>query len=278
MGLYTRGLASAAEGAQAVRAMLLFGCIAFCSLFPLVVLAVYVLAPGWTWPDLIPHRFDTHALIYLERQGTVIWRTLLNSIGYSLATVFVTFILCLMPAHHFARRDFSGKLFFEGLLLAPALVPSMTFSMGIHVMFIHIGLIDTFPGVVLALSVFSYPYMLRALVAGYEAVGGRYEQCARNLGASSVMVLLHVDLPLLAPSIIAGVSVVFLVAFSEYFIVFLIGGGAVESYTGYLFPFLNSSDRSIGSLLTLIFLAVPVLLFVLIEMVITRAYRRRGLY
>lgn len=257
---------------------LAFGCIAFCALFPLLVLCIYVAAPGWTWPELWPSRFDTHAVDYLGSQYPVILRHLLSSVAYSLAVVGVTFCLCIFPAHHFARYEFAGKSFLEGMLLAPALVPSMTFSMGIHVLFIRTGLADTFVGVVLALSLFSYPFMLRALIAGYQAVGEEYELCARNLGASRLMQLASVELPLLMPSIVAGASVVFLVAFSEYFIVFLIGGGAVDSYTGFLFPFLNSSDRSVGSLLTLVFLMVPVLLFVVVEYAVSRLYRRRGMY
>ncbi|GAB7023011.1 ABC transporter permease [Salidesulfovibrio brasiliensis] len=261
-----------------MRHWLAFGFIAFCALFPLLVLAAYVASPGWTWPELVPGRFDTHAVEYLLSQYPVITRHMLSSVAYSLATVVVTFCLSIFPAHHFARHDFAGKTFLEGLLLAPALVPSMTFSMGVHVMFIRTGLADTFVGVVLALSLFSYPFMLRALVAGYQAVGEEYELCAANLGASRLMRLVTVEIPLLIPSVVAGASVVFLVAFSEYFIVFLIGGGAVDSYTNYLFPFLNSSDRSVGSLLTLVFLAVPVLLFGIVELGVSRVYRRRGMY
>jgi putative spermidine/putrescine transport system permease protein len=76
---------------------------------------------------------------------------------------------------------------------------------------------------------------------------------------------------------VAGGSVVFLVAFSEYFLVFLIGGGSVHSYTGTLFPILNSSDRAMGSLLTLVFLLVPLMLFVLTDTAVTRIYRRKGM-
>lgn len=259
-------------------ARLVFVFIAFVALFPLLVLVGYTLAPGWTFPDIIPARFDLRALEYLGSQSTSVARHMFSSVLYSLTTVALTLLLCLSPAHHFARCRFRGKSLLEGLFLAPALVPSMTFSMGVHVMFIHAGLSDTFWGVVVVLTTFSYPYMLRALIAGYQAVGPQYEMCARNLGAGFITRLVRIELPLLLPSIIAGGSVVFLVAFSEYFLVFLIGGGAVDSFTGYLFPFLISSDRSIGALLTLLFLAVPVGFFVLVEVVVTSVYRRRGMY
>lgn len=248
------------------------------SLLPITVLVFYALAPGWRYPDILPAEYDLRSLRFLASQTNPISRHMGSSLAYSLLTVVLSFVLCISPAHHFARRKFKGKTLLEGLLLAPALVPAMTFSMGVHFLFIKVGLADTFLGVVLVLTLFSYPYMLRALTAGYQAFGEEYELCAQNLGAGTLQRFLHVDLPMLIPSAIAGGSVVFLVAFSEYFLVFLIGGGAVDSFTGYLFPYLTSSDRSTGSLMTLIFLMVPVTLFFIVEMVVTRAYRKRGMY
>lgn len=261
-----------------MRAYFTFVFIAVCSLLPLLVLIVYAVAPGWTFPELVPSELDWRALQYAASQWQPILRHLSVSVLYSLAVVALSLVLCLFPAHHFAYRRFRGKSMLEGVFLAPALVPSMTFSMGAQYLFIRVGLTDTLFGVVLVLTAFSYPYMLRALTAGYQAVGEEYELCARNLGAGFWMRLLRIELPLLMPSVIAGGSVVFLVAFSEYFLVFLIGGGAVDSYTGYLFPYLASSDRSMGSLLCLVFLAVPVLLFLLVEYGVSRIYRERGMY
>ncbi len=219
------------------------------------------------------------------RALTTIWelriaigRSLLFSLLYSFATVATTFVMCLYPAKALAYENFRFKPLLEGMLLAPALVPSMTFSMGIHLAFLRIGLADTFIGVVCVLSLFSYPYMLRALCQGFETFGNRFALCARNLGASPLRVLVLVELPLLVPSIIAGGSVVFLVAFSEYFLVFLIGGGIVPSFAGYLFPFLNSSDHATASALTLLFFLPPILLFTVVQFLTHRIYRRRGIY
>jgi len=247
-------------------------------LVPLAVLVLYAMAPGWRWPDVLPASLSGRAFGFLASRSGIIARHMGASLVYSLATTGLTLLLCLAPAHHLARHTFRGKAVLEGVLLAPALVPSMTFSMGIHYAFIRLGLADTMPGVVLALSVFSYPYMLRALITGFQSFGPEYEQCARHLGAGWWMRLTQVELPLLVPAMVAGGSVVFLVAFSEYFLVFLIGGGVVPSYTGYLFPFLGDADRSVASALTLLFLLVPVSLFLLVELLVTRAYRRRGMY
>ena len=245
---------------------------------PTAVLVISLFAPGWTWPDIFPTQYSTKALQSVWQHSNPILLHLGVSVLYSLATTFCTLVLCLLPAYHFARVHFAGKNVLQGILLTPALVPTMTFSMGIHHVFIKFSLADTFAGVVLILTIFSYPFMLRALISGFEAYSEEYELCAKNLGASLWMRLRYVTFPLLLPSIIAGGSVVFLVAFSDYYLVFLIGGGVVPSFTGYLFPFITGADRAMASALTLIFLIVPVVLFVLVELSVRRFYQRAGLY
>ncbi len=243
-------------------------------LVPVVVLILQAGAPGWRFPELVPELTFDGLRVLAARPGPFL-TALASSLGYSLATVAVTLAMTILPAQVLAFRTFPGKNLLEGLLLLPALVPAMTFSMGLHFILIKIGLADTAPGVILVLSMISYPYMLRALTTGYTLMGREYAACARNLGASKRRAFLEVELPQLLPAMEAGASVVFLVAFSEYFLVFLIGGGNVASFTGYLFPLITSSNRGLGALVTLVFLAVPIALFIVLEMGLYRYHRKR---
>ncbi len=244
---------------------------------PVVVLLLTSLAPGWRFPQVWPANFSLKGVAYLVSHHEQILRSLGSSFGFSLMTVLITIPMCLLPAAVFARTDFPGKALLEGLLLTPALVPPMTFAMGLHFVFIKLSLTETLLGVVILLAMFSYPYMFRALVAGFQTMGEDYRICARNLGASPLAIIWRVELPLLIPAVVAGGSVVFLVAFSEYFLVFLIGGGSVPSFTGTLFPLLSSSNRSLAAILTLIFLLLPVVLFMIMDTFLARFYRRKGM-
>ncbi len=245
--------------------------------FPVMVLMICALAPGWRFPHVWPLQLNFQAFLFLVQNRAPILESLMVSAAYSLFTVPVTFAMSLFPAMVLARHDFPAKPLVEGLLLTPALVPPMAFAMGLHFVFIKVGLSDTFGGVVAILSMVTYPYMLQALAAGFQAVGTGPGLCARNLGATPWQTLIRVELPLLLPAMAAGASVVFLVAFSEYFLVFLIGGGSVPSFTGYLFPLLNSSNRSLAAVLTLIFLFLPVLLFWVMDLVLGRTFRKKGM-
>lgn len=244
---------------------------------PIIILVFISISPSWRFPDILPNEFSFKAFNFLIIQHKQILKAIWSSFCFSIATAVLTFFMCIVPAHIFARKKFYGKNFLEAMLLAPALVPSMTFSMGLHFIFIKISIADTFFGVVLILSIFSYPYMFRALIAGFQTIGTKYKTCALNLGSTKTSVLFKIEIPMLVPSIAAGASIVFLVAFSEYFLVFLIGGGNVLSFSGTLFPLLESSNRSLAAIYTLIFLFIPVLLFIILHIILTAVYEKKGL-
>ncbi len=275
-GLPGRGAVVCAGGRRARSGLFL---LALWLLFglPLPVLGLWAAAPGRTWPDLWPAVIGGRTAAFVLANGRGIAGALASSTLYSLAVVAVTLCACLAPARLLAFGRFRGRGALEGVLLAPALLPAMGFALGVYGVLVRLNLADTAVGVVLVLSVVSYPYMLRALVSGYESMGQDYGRCAANLGAGPLLRLLGVELPLLLPAGVAGGSVVFLVAFSDYFLVQLVGGGVVPSFTGYLFPVLQSPDRGLAAMLSLVFLIVPVMLFVLVEGVVLSVYRRRGM-
>ena len=245
--------------------------------FPVLLLLIQSLAGQWPWPNLLPATWNTRAWIILAAQWKPVLRSIGTSLGYSSAATALSLILCFSPAAALVRGNITNKALIETLLMAPVMVPPITFTLGIHHVFLNIGLADRWFGVVLILTSYSYPYMFRALIGGFEVIGEHYVITAENLGAGRLRRTLEVELPLLVPAIVSGASVVFLVAFSDYYLVFLIGGGAVSGYSGYLFPFLTSSDRPVAAVLTLLFLILPLILFALVEITVSRWYRRRGM-
>ena len=244
-------------------------------LIPLAIIIIQAFSSRWVWPQMVPENFNLKGLLYLKQESSSITKNLISSLLYSSATVILSFLISILPASVLARENFRAKYFLETIFLLPVLVPSITFAMGIHLIFIYINLADTFIGVILVLTTFSYPYMLRSLIAGYKVIGNKYSSTAQNLGAGKINILWDIELPLILPAAISGGTIVFLAAFSEYFLVFLIGGGMVNSYSGYLFPFLLSTDRQTAAVLTLIFLIVPIVLFIILDATVLKYYKKR---
>jgi len=246
-------------------------------LAPVGLLVVQSLAGHWPWPRILPEQWSGRAYGILLDQSRPVLRSIGTSLSYSAAATALSLLICLTPAAALVRGSLRDRTAVETLLMAPVMVPPITFTLGIHHVFLQMGLADRWLGVVFILTAYSYPYMLRALMAGYEAIGEHSVISAANLGAGRWRRTWEIEIPQLAPAVVSGGSVVFLVAFSDYYLVFLVGGGAVSGYSGYLFPFLTSSDRPMAALLTLLFLALPLLLFALVEVTVARWYRRRGM-
>ncbi len=246
-------------------------------LLPAAVLLLYGFSGRWEYPRVLPDFLSLRGFSLLSAQGGRIGISLLSSAGYSLSAVVLTLLLSYFPAAALARSSFRGKDLVEAALILPAVLPSITYAVGAHVVFIRLSLDDRWIGVVLILALFGYPYMLRSLQAGFTALGEDFSLCAENLGAGPLRRIFRVELPLLLPAVFAGGLVVFLVAFTEYFLVFLIGGGAVPSITGYLVPYLLGSDYQVSSLIVLVFFFVPVVLFLVLDLIVGKVYEKRGL-
>ncbi|MEX2444094.1 MAG: hypothetical protein WD492_10835 [Alkalispirochaeta sp.] len=151
---------------------------------PVVVLVINAGAARWTFPDLLPAAASTRGVELLVANRWDIARSMLSSTLYSLATVVLSFLLSVLPASVLARYEFRGRFMLEALFLSPVLVPAITYGMGIHFLFIRIGLADTVAGVVLVLTAMAYPYMLRSLIAGFQQISPDLDTCAANLGAT----------------------------------------------------------------------------------------------
>ena len=246
-------------------------------LLPIAYLLIRSLGGLWFFPDLLPRTWNFRGLNYLVTNSEPILRSLLSSLLYSLATILLSFLCSIAPARVLARRNFPGKIVLESLLLAPLLIPAIVFSLGLYPLLLRLGLTENVLGVVLILSLAAFPYMLRALTAGFESYGPGLETTAFMLGATGLRRTVSIHLPQLLPSILSGSMVVFLTAFTEYFLVFFIGGGLVPSFSGYLLPLLRSADWGIGAILSLVFLIFPVGMYILLDRLITAYYSKRGI-
>ena len=269
-------MTSAGNSLRAHRFLFII-CFFLLVLFPFLLLLLGSFSGRWPYPRVFPETLSFRGWHFVAESFGPILKSLGTSTLYSFCSALLSVVLCWYPAKFLARTRFPAEGVLEALLLSPALLPSISFSMGIQVVYIVIGISDTFAAVVLVLALTSYPYVLRSLKTGFLAFPSQYNECAANLGARHMQQLLQVELPVVLPSVFSGAFIAFLVAFSEYFLVFLIGGGRVAGYTGYLVPFITGSDRNVASVLTLLFLVVPLSLFLFQELFLRVYYSRKGI-
>jgi putative spermidine/putrescine transport system permease protein len=190
----------------------------------------------------------------------------------------ITLIISIPAARAIAFYDFKGKSLVKVLILMPVIVPMLSVAMGIHLTFTKLGLANTHLGVILIHVVPGIPYGVKILLSIFELNGDKVEAQARVLGASSLQTFRYITLPLIMPGMVIAGSMIYIISFSQYFITFLIGGGRVVTYAMFLFPFVQSGDRTMASALSVIFILSIALVVYLSEKSVGFFYQKSSKY
>ena len=149
---------------------------------------------------------------------------------------------------------FRGKEIVELLILAPTIVPGIAVVLGIHSVFIAMGLTNTITGVILVHLIPTLPYMVLVMSGIFANYDIAYEDQARSLGASAMKTFWYVTLPAIMPGIIVGGLFAFLVSWSQYILTLLVGGGRVETLPLLLFNFATAGRNDITGAIGMIYI------------------------
>ncbi|MBI5163035.1 MAG: molybdate ABC transporter permease subunit [Magnetospirillum sp.] len=128
-----------------------------------------------------------------------------------------------------ARRDFPGKMLFDGLIHLPLVLPPVVVGYGLLVTlgrrgpvgallydWFGVTLVFTWKGAAVASAVIAFPLLVRAIRLSLEGVDRGLEQAARTLGCGPVRTFVTVTLPLMAPGILGGTILAFARSLSEF--------------------------------------------------------------
>ncbi|WP_432663052.1 ABC transporter permease subunit [Wukongibacter baidiensis] len=252
--------------------VIMYGLI-FLLIFPLIVLGIWSFVKIWPWPNLIPKDYGIRGFKYILDPSKKSLRVLCFSVCLSSVVTITTLLISIPAAKALGVYNFRGKGLFKILVLAPIIVPTVVVAMGIHVVFMKLGLANTLIGVLLVHLIPCTPYAIRILTNVFEIVGESMEMQARVLGASSLQTFFRVTLPLIAPGLLSAGSLVFIVSFSQYFLTFLIGGGRVVTFSMLMFPYIQSGDRMMASAYSIIFIITTLFILLIMEKVIKTYYK-----
>ncbi len=232
-------------------------------LLPLLPLLVWSFAKGWHYPQLLPATWSLDAWRYVLAPESQVLQSFGSSILCS-ASVAVLATLAGVPAGRaLGMFEFRGKRLFELLVIAPTIVPGLAVALGLHVIFIRLGLANSLPGVIIVHLIPTLPYMALVMAGVFANYDASYEEQARSLGAGTWAVWRHVVLPAVYPGIIVGALFAFIVSWSQYVMTLLIGGGKVVSVPLLLFNFASAGRNDIAGAISILYIVPGVLIILL---------------
>lgn len=208
-------------------------------LLPLVNVAVWAFTEVWRYPAVIPQKFGLRFWGDMLARGDV-REAMSTSLSLAAIVTALSVVICLPASYAFARMSFPGRnLFFMSFLTVYAF-PKFGLYITIAAIFIGLGLIGNFWGVVLIQLVSTLMFMVWIPVTAFQNVDRRQEEAARDLGASPVRVFWSVTLPQVLPAISAAVLLTFVNTFYETEVAWLIGAPEVRTVPLLMIRFINS--------------------------------------
>lgn len=159
------------------------------------------------------------------------------SVKVAFLSLIVMFPPGLLVGWLLAKRRFLGKSFLNTFVMLPLVLPPVVSGYLLLMLLSKHGLVGGFLfqsfgielvfsefAVVIALSVISFPLLVRGIMTGMSAGPQELENVARTLGASPMKVFFTVTLPLASRGIVGGVILGFSKSLGEFGATIMVAG------------------------------------------------------
>ena len=152
-------------------------------------------------------------------------------------TTVILFAVSLPLAWKLSQTRSVFKPFVEAFISMPIVLPPTVLGFYLLVLLsgrsplgmffgerLHIDLVFTFEGILIASCIYSFPFMLQPLQAGMEQVPTKLLEASYTLGKSKLQTLFHVIVPNIKPSMLTGLIITFAHTVGEFGVVLMVGG------------------------------------------------------
>ncbi len=144
------------------------------------------------------------------------WVPIRNSLIVAGATTVLAVSLGALCAYALARLRFRGRGVLVAAILAASMFPQIAIVSPLYLMLRALGLIDTYPGLVLPYLTFAMPLTIWLLVGFFRELPRELEEAGMVDGASRLRVLREIVLPLALPGLATTAILTFLYAWNEF--------------------------------------------------------------
>ena len=144
--------------------------------------------------------------------------------------------------------------------------PEIVFALSLLALFFILGFRLGLETVILAHISFALPYVMLTVGARVASLDQLIDDSAYDLGANDWQILTKIHLPLLAPAIVSGFFLSFLISFDDFLITFFVNGIGSDTLPIKLYTSMKSGiTPQLNALATINFLASSIFVFVLLR-------------
>ncbi len=150
--------------------------------------------------------------------GTYMW----TSFYVSVLTVLLTLLFSVPGAYAVARLRFKGRAVFSRSILLIYMVPMIVLALPIYIAFSMTGLRNTILGIVLIYPVTTIPVALYMLQGYFRGLPAEIEEAGLMDGLNRLAVIWKITLPLSLPALASVSLYVFMIAWNEFLLAFML--------------------------------------------------------
>lgn len=197
----------------------LAGLLVVASLFPFAWMALssvktlrelYTVPPSWV--PAAPTLANYFKVLFESN----VPRYFLNSVVIAAGATLVALVFAIPAAYGFGRFNFRGKRFWQASILAGQMLPTAAIIVPLFIVLRYLGLLNTYAGLILVYMILTLPLCVWMLIGYLRAIPVELEEAATIDGASRLVVLWRIVLPLALPGIVAVMVYSFVTAWNEF--------------------------------------------------------------
>ncbi|HEY7144455.1 MAG TPA: carbohydrate ABC transporter permease [Streptosporangiaceae bacterium] len=143
-------------------------------------------------------------------------RPLLNSAIVSLAATAVTVVLASLAGYAVSRTRMRGKPLVFGFILIAGFFPIMAMVGPLFIVYRHIGLLNSYPGLVVASLIYTLPIATWLLTSYFSQIPVQLEEAAIVDGATRLQALRKVIMPVALPGVFTVTILSFILVWNDF--------------------------------------------------------------
>ena len=224
-----------------------------------------------TWGGFSLHWYvDVFTGPEADRFGQAAWNSLtIAAMAATASTAIATSAAVAMVR----GGRFRGKRTTFALINMPLMVPEIVTAVATLIFFSMIGLTTGYLTVLIAHITFCIPFAYLPIAARLQGIEDTFEQAARDLYATRWQAFRLVLLPLLAPGIVSGFLLAFIISLDDFIITNFVKGAGMETLPTAIFGSVKQGIKPNIMAISTLMLLVSIL-FVTLSYLINRKGRR----
>ncbi|WP_440989474.1 ABC transporter permease [Haloarchaeobius baliensis] len=143
-------------------------------------------------------------------------RALWNSFQVGVAAALGAGLVGTLTAMGFVRNDFPAQDALVIVMLSPLLVPPIIVGVASTIFFGQVGLERSIAWLIVMHTLLGLPYAFLIIRSQLYLFDETLEEAAKTLGANPVTTFREVTFPLISPSILTAMVIVFVISFGEF--------------------------------------------------------------